>query len=208
MARMLETRCYRFIGLIGIGLLALSAFTPLPNTLRRWLSVPAKLESAEVIVVLGAGTPDDGILSSASLRRALAGVLLYRQGFAPRLLFSGPGQHGKRSEAEVRSDLARALGIAPEAILLEDEARTTREEAVRIGTRLGALGLRRILLVTDGQHLRRAQPLFERAGIEVSPVPADDISPTADSAEGRLGLIRLTLEELLALLYYRVSGYL
>ena len=205
---MMETRCYRVAGLIGILLLVLSAFTPLPNTLRRWFSIPAQVEPAEAIVVLGAGIPDDGILGSASLRRALAGMLLYRQGFAPRLLFSGPGRHGKRSEAAVRADLARALGIAPEAILLEDEARTTREEAVRIGARLRALGIRRILLVTDGQHLRRAQPLFERAGLQVLAAPADDVPPTAASAEGRLELMRMTLRELLALLYYRVSGYL
>ena len=208
MARMLETRCYRFAGLIGILLLVLSAFTPLPNTLRRWFSIPAQVEPAEAIVVLGAGIPDDGILGSASLRRALSGVLLYRRGFAPWLLFSGPGRYGKRSEAAVRADLARALGIAPEAILLEDEARTTREEAVRIGARLRALGIRRILLVTDGQHLRRARPLFESAGLQVLAAPADDVSPTAASAEGRLELMRMTLRELLALLYYRVSGYL
>jgi uncharacterized SAM-binding protein YcdF (DUF218 family) len=93
-------------------------------------------------------------------------------------------------------------------ILAETQARTTREEAVRLGELLRSKGVRRILLVTDSQHLPRAEALFERAGYEVSSAPADDFSSVAVEAEERLRLMRRIAQEILARLYYRLAGYL
>jgi uncharacterized SAM-binding protein YcdF (DUF218 family) len=92
--------------------------------------------------------------------------------------------------------------------LIEGEARTTREEAVRLRATLGLRGVRSILLVTDSQHMLRAQGLFDRAGFEVLPAPADDFSSAATEPEERLRLMRRVGQEILARLYYRLAGYL
>ena len=68
--------------------------------------------------------------------------------------------------------------------------------------------IQKILLVTDSQHLRRAQQLFERVGFEVLAAPADDLSHATRSSEGRLQLTRRTVGEVIARLYYRLAGYL
>ena len=95
-----------------------------------------------------------------------------------------------------------------EQILTETGARTTREEAARIARRLEPRAVRRILLVTDSEHLTRAMALFERAGLEVLPAPADSVSPATEGPEGRLELLRRLSQELMARLYYRLAGYL
>ena len=201
-------RISRLLGLAGVALFLTAAFTPLPNILIRWLGTPARLESAEAIVVLGAGVEPDGVLGDTSMRRALDGMVLHRKGLAPLLLLSGPGRGEGPAEAEVREELARALGISPEVILTESKAQTTREEAVNSGALLREKGVRRILLVTGSHHMARAQRLFERAGFEVLAAPTDEVSSEASSPEGRLRLMRQTLQELLARFYYRAAGYL
>jgi uncharacterized SAM-binding protein YcdF (DUF218 family) len=201
-------RISRLLGLAGVTLFLTAAFTPLPNILIRWLGTPARLGSAEAVVVLGGGVARDGVLSDPSMRGALRGMVLHRKGLAPLLLLSGPGRGEGPAEAEVRAELARALGISPEVILTESEAQTTREEAVNSGAILRERGVRRILLVTGSHHMARAQRLFERAGFEVLAAPTDEVSSEASSPEGRLRLMRQTLQELLARLYYRAAGYL
>jgi uncharacterized SAM-binding protein YcdF (DUF218 family) len=69
-------------------------------------------------------------------------------------------------------------------------------------------GVRKILLVTDIQHMARAQVLFERVGFQVGPAPALDPSNPADRPQSRLGLFYRTLQALAALQYYRLAGYL
>lgn len=198
----------RVLGLLGVMSFFLCAFTPLPNLLSRYLGVSSRVEPAEAIVVLGGGIDQTGELRNESLRRTVRGIILHRAGVATLLVLLGPASDEGPSEAEVRAELARRFGVRSEAILTEATAWTTREEATRVRALLQPRGVRRILLVTNSQHMLRAKALFERAGFEVLPATADDISDTVDSPEGRLELTRIVLQELLALGYYRVAGYL
>jgi uncharacterized SAM-binding protein YcdF (DUF218 family) len=198
----------RGLGLAGVVFFLASAYTPLPNLLYRRLATPSGIEPAGAIVVLGASVSEDGILGSESLRRAVRGIILQRQGLAPLLVFSGAAPDRGPTEAEVRAALARDLGVSQEVIVTESVARTTREEAIRIGGLLRERQVRRILLVTNTQHLARARRLFERLGLEVFPAAADDISDLDRSPWGRLKLMHMALQELVARIYYRIAGYL
>ena len=196
------------LGGVGLALFLVSAFTPLPNLLSRSIGGPSALEPAEAIVVLGGGVTPDGVLSASSMRRALHGILLHRKGLAPLLVFFGPVGDGGPAEAEVRAELARALGVTPEVIITAAEPRTTREEALRGGALLQAKGVQRILLVTDAHHMRRARTAFEQAGFEVLAAPTHDLSSGVLRPEERLALMRRMVEERLARLYYGLAGYL
>jgi uncharacterized SAM-binding protein YcdF (DUF218 family) len=202
------TRLFQAVGLVGILSLVAVTLTPLPNALFRWSATPSDIQAADAVVVLAAAVDADGTLSSDSLARAVRGIALYREGRAPLLVFSGTSGDEGPSEAHVRTQLARALGVPSEALLTETSALTTREEAARIGAVLRARNVRRILLVTDSQHMRRASPLFERIGLQVFPATADARSGAATSPGARLRIIRDLLGEWLALGYYRVAGYL
>jgi uncharacterized SAM-binding protein YcdF (DUF218 family) len=187
-------RICRLLGFAAIVSFLIIAFTPLPNRVGGWLYTPPRLGPAGAIVVLG---------GPESEHRAIQGILLYRQGLAPVLVFSG-----LPPEVQTRETLARDLGLPPDVILTEGTVRTTREEAVKVGALLRARGIRRILLVTDALGMRRARAVFERAGFEVLPVPStgpgDLMGPPQDQVEFALTIA----EETVAYLYYRLMGYL
>jgi len=68
-------RGLRLLGLVGLLLFAVAAFTPLANRLNIWMAGVATLEPADAIVVLGRGGADtDGVLTNRSLRRTLHGI--------------------------------------------------------------------------------------------------------------------------------------
>ena len=198
----------RICGLLGLGalvLFALVAFTPLPNLLAETLSVPAVIAPADAVIVLaGGGVSRQGLLSSVSFRRAVYGIGLYQEGWAPLLVFSGGG----RGEGGIRAALARRLKVPPEAMLTVSSGHTTREEAMQMQRLLQPRGVRRILLVTDAPHMLRARALFERVGFEVLPAPALDGTGSVERPQSRLDLFQRTLQELVALQYYRLAGYL
>jgi uncharacterized SAM-binding protein YcdF (DUF218 family) len=198
----------RILGLIGISMFVASAFSPLPSLVAGLNSRQSHLEEADAIVVLGAGIHPDESLTNGSFRRAVYGIRLHHGGLAKFLVLLGPVRNGGPAEAKVRAEIACQLGIAPEAILTEENARTTRQEAAAVGAMLRPRGVQRIILVTDSQHMARARGLFQRAGFEVLPAPADDFSIAAVEPEERLELMRRVAQEIVARLYYRLAGYL
>lgn len=198
----------RAVGALGLGLYLVIAHTPFPAGLARAAREPVREEPAGAIVVLGGRIRPDGTLGESSLRRALEGILLYRRGRAPILVLSGESPATGPSEAQVRADLARDLGVPPEAIVPIQGARTTREEATRVGEALQRRGVRRILLVTDSQHLPRARLVFERAGFTVLGAPSDKTPGDPEDSIERLDLMRRLLQEFVARAYYHVVGYL
>jgi uncharacterized SAM-binding protein YcdF (DUF218 family) len=194
----------RVVGGATLVLFALSAFTPLPNALCRRTVVAADPRPAEAIVVLGATMTRDGMLSASSLRRTLHGILLYRRGLAPSIVLLGPRSNSDRSQAEARAALAVECGIPQDAILTGEEMWTTREEAAGVRALLAPKGIRRIILVTGGLHMRRARWLFERAGFEVVPAPLPDASCESIGPESRIGLTMSLVQEWLARAYNAV----
>ena len=145
------------------------AYTPVAGACCQLVVLPARLDPADAIVVLGAGLTAEGSPTASSERRALKGIDLQRRGLAPLLVFVG----ADRREGEGRARRARELGIPPQAILVAAGARTTRDEADRVASLLRPGGARRILLVTGGIHMRRALGLFAKQGFDVAPAPID-----------------------------------
>ncbi len=205
---MMWGRVCRLLGLTGILFFLLVAYTPLSNVVARRLAVPSRPGPAQAVVVLGAGLQSEGVLSQASFRSAFAGILLCREGLAPIIVFTGPAFQYEEPEALLRAEMARRLGLKADAILTDTTARTTREEASRTSALLHPREVRRILLVTDSLHMVRARRLFERAGLQVLPVAADEFSLEAGSPEGRLELTRRILQEAFGIMYYRAAGYI
>lgn len=198
-------RGLRLLGAAALLAFLAVAFTPLAGTLAHRLVEPAALGPADAIIVLGAGLGADGQLSERSLGRFVHGVRLYRRGLAPVLVFTGGPAARGRPEAEVRAALARELGVPATDIIVVAAARTTREEALRVKDDLGARGVSRILLVTDGSHMERARALFRRAGFTAQAAP---LTEAATSPEDRLDLMRRVLQEVVARAYYRLAGWL
>jgi uncharacterized SAM-binding protein YcdF (DUF218 family) len=193
-------RGLRLLGLVGLLLFAVAAFTPLANRLNIWMAGVAMLEPADAIVVLGRGGADtDGVLTNRSLRRTLYGIDLYGNGLAPVLVLSGSTE-----ETGARVRLAQGLGVPSASILRTASTNTTRGEAEEISRLLLPAGRRRILLVADPIDMPRARAVMERAGFTVLPAPTAATGPS--DPESRLGLLRDILSELTGWIYYRLAG--
>jgi uncharacterized SAM-binding protein YcdF (DUF218 family) len=205
-------RVLRATGTLIVAVFLATIFTPVSNVVAEWTSVPPEVRPADAIVVLGAGaaTPP-GILDGASLRKALYGIRLYLRGFAPLLLLSGSPDDGEqRGEVSLRVELARELGVPPEAIVAETSPQagdepTTHGEAVHTRKMVAGRGIRTILLVTDSQHMSRARHVFQRAGFSVLAAPIDEIPLDASSPDERLKLMRWIGQEWFARLYYAAA---
>ena len=187
------------VGLIGrwrwpvitaVVLLWLFSLGLVSQTLWRWLEAPwqrkpaAKAASADAIVVLSGGRhPAPGAAKVSEWHdpdRFLAGLELYRQGKAPHLLFTGgasPFRPGQQPEGQHYLEEAQQLGIPAAAMQSTKPVVNTAEEAIAICKLLKssdrAATSSRILLVTSAFHMRRAQRLFERQGLQVVPFPVD-----------------------------------
>lgn len=187
------------VGLIGrwrwpvitaVVLLWLFSLGLVSQTLWRWLEQPwqrqpaADAASADAIVVLSGGRhPAPGAAKVGEWHdpdRFLAGLELFREGKAPRLLFTGgasPFSPGQPLEGERYFEEAQQLGIPAAAMQITKPVVNTAQEAIAIRKLLSgsdrAATSSRILLVTSAFHMRRAQRLFERQGLTVVPFPVD-----------------------------------
>lgn len=129
------------------------------------LSRPALLPGpADAILCLGAGVSrgDPRLPDAASARRARACAALQGAGVAPVVIFTGAGLPG-HSAADAMAASARTAGLAPEAALIEAQARSTVQNAA-FSRPLLPQGARRVVLVSDAFHLPRAAVIFRLAG--------------------------------------------
>lgn len=138
-----------------------------PLNPRRAASPPAP---ADAIVILGAPLRPDDTLPPLTEERVRAGVELWRRGLAPVICVTGGhcprGHEHTAAEAEGMARWVRAAGVPDAALRVDRRARSTRENALRAAEILLPEGRRRVWLVTQPFHLRRALYLFRRAGFD------------------------------------------
>lgn len=136
-------------------------------------------EEADVIVVLGAGLRRDGRAGWALTRRAEMGAELWHDGYAEYVLCTGAQADGyPRSEAAACKEILMRDGVPETAILLEQQSRSTEENAMFGQEILVEHGWDTVLLVTDSYHMLRAEWIFRSQGITAytSPIPASRIN--------------------------------
>ena len=143
-------------------------------------------QRADVIVVLGAQVMSNGQPGTSLARRAAHAASLYKQGYADYVLCSGGVGDYPPSEARAACGRVMELGVPPEAIVYEEDAHSTEENAAFSAKIMRAHGWRSAILATDGFHMFRAAWMFQRAGITVYPSPAQITGGPMDTIE-RLG---------------------
>ncbi|MBB6097352.1 uncharacterized SAM-binding protein YcdF (DUF218 family) [Deinobacterium chartae] len=121
---------------------------------------------ADALIVLGAAAWD--ARPSPVLEGRLRGALeLYRAGRAPRIILTGGFGRGARfSEAEVSRRFLERHGVPKRALLLEESSRTTLENLLNAAQISREHGLRRVWIVSDPLHLRRAVGIARDLGLE------------------------------------------
>jgi len=152
------------------------------GTMRLWLPalgrglvMPPCEGQADAIVVLGGGGPE----------RAAHGIRLYRQGAAPRIWFTGDRalpEMTSFTDGRLACDFAVREGVPAGDIDLLNTS-STWEDGQQIAAMVKQKGLRRIVIVTNWYHSRRALAVIRRhpAGQAVqvyySPPPTSSFCP-------------------------------
>ena len=145
---------------------------------------PKNIPQADAVLVLGGGirpapTNSLGVEVNEAGDRLLCGVRLWKQGTAPVLITSGARVSFQPNdsiapEAVLSQQLAQELGVPASAVLLNDQARTTAEEAQRINQLAAEQGWKQLILVTSAFHMPRALASFRhQSDLEIIPVACD-----------------------------------
>lgn len=128
-------------------------FVSLPLFIGWYLSPQDPIKKADAIVVISGGDTD---------ARIKKGVELYKEGWAPYLVFSGAAKEGEISNAEAMKNIVTGMGVPEEAVLLEEKSTTTEENAEFTSDLLKKEGFDSYILVTSPYHQRRAYELFKK----------------------------------------------
>lgn len=183
--------------------------TPLVWTLAAPLRIEETARPADAIVVFAGGVGESGEAGGGYQERVKQAVTLYQGGYAPRMIFSS-GFVWAFKEAEVMRTLAVANGVPEEAILLETDAKSTRDNVAYSAAMLRERGWRRILLVSSPYHMRRARLTWRRLAPEIqviaAPVPSSQFY--AHTGGASLEQIRGIAQEYAAIVWYWWKGWI
>jgi uncharacterized SAM-binding protein YcdF (DUF218 family) len=144
-----------WLALAAVVVLAAVFRVSLLSALGLYLVKTDPLEKADIAVVLAGDGSGHRILKAAEL---------VREGYAPKLLVSGPGGEYGYHECDLAIPFAVKAGY-PESMFvhLENDAHSTKEEAQATVAEVRRLGAHRVLLVTSDYHTRRAGKIFRAA---------------------------------------------
>lgn len=121
-----------------------------PDNLMNCSDTPTGLEgcaAADVIIAVSGGD---------TVARTQEAIDLYKNGWAPKLIFSGAAQDKSGpSNAAVMRQQAVKQGIPELAITIEDQSETTKENAEKTRDILVDKNIRTAIVVTSGYHMKR-----------------------------------------------------
>lgn len=131
-----------------------------------WVGERDQAAAADVIIVLGAAAYD-ARPSPVFEERIRHGIDLYQRGLASRIIFTGGFGTGARfSESQVAQRYALRRGVPAQAILIETQSRTTRQNLQHAAALMGENHLRRAIIVSDPLHMARALRLARELQID------------------------------------------
>jgi uncharacterized SAM-binding protein YcdF (DUF218 family) len=119
-----------------------------------WLAVEDPLAKVDAIVAISGDTG----------ARADTAIALWKQGYAPLIVFSGAALDPESvSSAELMRREAVRQGVPEAATIIEPSSTTTEENATEVAKLMTQRHLRSAILVTSPYHQRRAAVEFGRA---------------------------------------------
>lgn len=132
----------------------------------------------DAIVVMGAAQ-FNGRPSAVLKARLDTTVRIWEDGVAPVIIVTGGKMPGDQfTESEASRDYLVDKGVPEDAIVLENEGRTSKASLQRVALIAKDRGIHSVLIVSDGFHLFRSKLIADRTGLDANGVPVSD-SPIA-----------------------------
>lgn len=116
-------------------------------------------QAADVIVAVSGGD---------TTARTVEAIKLYKNGWAPRLIFSGAAEdENSPSNAAVMRGIAIASGVPDSAISIDEFGRSTKQNAEETADLLREDNIASMILVTSSYHQRRTSLEFQQRFADV-----------------------------------------
>jgi uncharacterized SAM-binding protein YcdF (DUF218 family) len=126
---------------------------------------------ADAAIVLGAAVWGADV-SPVFRERINHGINLYREGKVRKLIFTGgQGNQGEPTESAAARRYALQSGIPAHAIMIEEKSHTTYENILYAKQLADAHGVRKVLIVSDPLHMKRAMAMAGDLGLLANPSP-------------------------------------
>ena len=126
---------------------------------------------ADAAIVLGAAVWGAEV-SPVFRERINHGIELYRKGQVRKLIFTGGrGNRGEPTESSAARQYAVRRGIPEHDIMIEEKSHTTYENILYAKELADAQGVRKVLIVSDPLHMKRAVAMAKDAGLVAEPSP-------------------------------------
>jgi uncharacterized SAM-binding protein YcdF (DUF218 family) len=146
-------------------------------------------------IILGGGMmrAGDGYRTGETADRFIQPLLLYKKGIVKKLLITGGNVNIKglkidlTQESKKVKEVLITMGVNPEDIYQEENARNTHENAVYTKQLLKPNLKERMVLVTSAMHMPRAQACYIKEGFLIDAYPAD--IKKKDTPSGILDLV-------------------
>lgn len=211
----------------GVLMLVVVGYSPIGNVLmlsltERFPAWQSDGRDPDGIIVLGGAIDADSTAARHSLEvntaaeRVIVMLELAKRFPKARIVYSGGPSAlfvTALPEAPVAGDLLKQFDVAPERITLENDSRTTDENAIFSKRLVNPKPGERWLLVTSAVHMPRSIGTFRAAGFDVEAYPVDwrtrgwvDSGETFDTLSGGLGRADSAMHEWVGLVTYWLSG--
>lgn len=160
------------ITLLLIGMIIGLSFYLTPDDLSPCEDQPTEAQpchTADAVVAISGGD------TAARTREA---IRLYKNNWAPKLIFSGAAQDKSGpSNAKVMAEEARLAGVPDSDIIIEEYGETTKQNAENSQSIFEENGIESVIVVTSAYHQRRAGLEFSKRSSSITvrnhPVMAD-----------------------------------
>src|SRR5688500_10028086 len=139
---------------------------------------------ADAAVVLGAAVWSQQV-SPVFRERINHAMELYRRGRVHKIIFTGgQGNRNEPTEAAAARAYAVSNGISPSDILIEQRSHTTYENLVYAKQLADTHGLKKVLIVSDPMHMKRAIAMAQDVGLDAYPSPTPTTRYTGFRSQG------------------------
>ncbi len=180
--------------------------TPLASRWATSLAGPWEGPSGDVLIVLGGSLQDYGTVGGSSYWRSVYALQAWREGRFREVVLTGGGP-ANNSIAETMRDFLVCQRVPREAIRLENQANSTRENALFTKELLVGVSGRKVLLTSD-YHMFRAYRAFRKVGLDVLPRPYPDVRKRVTRRIGRWPAFLDLVLETTKIAYYFVRGWI
>ncbi|MEI8072787.1 MAG: YdcF family protein [Candidatus Saccharibacteria bacterium] len=158
------------------------------------------VSKADAIVVVSGGQ---------TTTRAEKGIILFKQGLASKIIFSGAALDDGPSNATAMREQALSAGIPSKDIEVDSDSQNTYQNALNTKKILENIGAHSLILVTSPYHQKRANDTFSHVlgpDYKIENVSSfDNRWSKSGWWSTRFGL-NISLSELQKLLYINITG--